>query len=282
MKNAFTIDLEDWFCSHNLKDVIKYEQWDSQVSRVERNTEILLNLLQKNRTKATFFVLGWVAERFPHLIEVIHQEGHEISSHGYAHKQLTSISPAEFEEDVTKSILIIEKIIGRSPEGYRAPAFSLTQESEWAVPILKRLNFKYDSSIYPVTWNPDYGVADAQLAIHKHENGLVEVPLSCATFGKQRIPCSGGAYLRFYPFFVFNFLLKQVLSQKRPFIFYIHPWEVDNDFPKLSMPFSKSIRHHYNLNSTVPKITRLLHEFEFTTIHDLLSSDSSCNANANS
>ena len=96
MKNAFTIDLEDWFCSHNLKDVIKYEQWDSQVSRVERNTEILLNLLQKNRTKATFFVLGWVAERFPHLIEVIHQEGHEISSHGYAHKQLTSISPAGF------------------------------------------------------------------------------------------------------------------------------------------------------------------------------------------
>jgi polysaccharide deacetylase family protein (PEP-CTERM system associated) len=281
MKNAFTIDLEDWFCSHNLKEVIQYEQWDHQVSRVERNTDILLDLLQKNRTKATFFVLGWVADRFPHLIKSIHQEGHEIASHGYAHRQLTCMSPTEFEEDIIQSIRSIAQIIGQSPLGYRAPAFSLTTQTAWAIPILKKLHFTYDSSIYPITWNPDYGVGDALLTIHQHANGLVEVPLSCATFGKQRVPCSGGAYLRFYPFFIFNFLVKQTIKQGRPFIFYIHPWEVDNGFPKVSMPFSKAIRHHYNLDTTIPKITRLLQEFEFTTMHDVLCSESFIHETAN-
>lgn len=270
MKNAFTVDLEDWFCSHNLLHAVSYQEWDKQESRVERNTELLLTLLQKHQVTATFFVLGWVADRFPGLIRTIHQQGHEIGSHGYAHQQLTNLSPEAFEADLARSMAALQHITGMAPQGYRAPAFSITPQTQWALPLLKKYGFAYDSSVYPFSGHPDYGNAETPLHIHQR-NGLVEVPLSCAAFGRVRFPCSGGAYLRFYPFPLFRALASRVTKQQRPLIFYIHPWELDGDPPKVPLPFSKSVRHYYNTRSSYAKIDRLLGRFEFTSIKDLLT-----------
>ena len=269
MKNAFTIDLEDWFCSHNLKDFVPYEHWENMESRVERNTEALLNLLAKKEVKATFFVLGWIAERYPRLIESVSKEGHEIASHGYAHKQIYLQTPDEFESDIARSNLILNSITGIYPKGYRAPAFSITKSSLWALDILKKHGFVYDSSIYPFSFHPDYG-HNTELQIHQNEN-LIEVPLSCATFNSRRIPCSGGAYLRFYPYWLFITLAKRVVRQQRPFIFYIHPWELDHNPPAIRLPMITSLRHYYNYRPTLKKIDQLLQEFEFSTLRDILS-----------
>ena len=141
MKNAFTVDLEDWFCSHNLLSAIRYEHWDRQESRVERNTYALLDLLRKHKTEATFFVLGWIADRFPGLVRAIYREGHEIASHGYAHRQLMGLRPEEFRADVEHSMTAIEGATGSRPNGYRAPAFSITEQTQWALAVLQQLGF---------------------------------------------------------------------------------------------------------------------------------------------
>ena len=270
MKSAFTVDLEDWFCSHNLKSVIKYQDWDKLESRVERNTISLLNFLNKNKITATFFVLGWIADRFPDLILAIHNEGHEIASHGYAHRQVTSQNPKEFEQDIIRSIHSLMSIIGAKPKGYRAPAFSITAQTTWALPILKRNGIIYDSSIYPFSLHPEYGNPEIQLKIHTVQ-GIIEVPLSCYSIGNFRIPCSGGAYLRFYPFPLFKYLAKSVVKQQQPFIFYIHPWEIDKDGPKIRLQVDKSLRHYYNIGATFPKMEALANEIEFTSIENILS-----------
>ena len=269
MKSAFTVDLEDWFCSHNLKEAIKYEDWDRLESRVEKNTMLLINLLHKNNTKATFFVLGWIAERFPQLIEIIYREGHEIASHGYSHRQINTQKPSEFEEDIKKSLSVLENLTRQKPKGYRAPAFSITKQTQWALPILKNQGFIYDSSIYPFSLHSEYGIRDVPLEIHQNIS-LLEIPLSCATFGKFRMPCSGGAYLRFYPFPIFKSLAKKVIKQKRPLIFYIHPWELDTNPPRVALKFSRSLRHYYNRNSTFQKVDTLIKEIEFTSIENLI------------
>jgi polysaccharide deacetylase family protein (PEP-CTERM system associated) len=270
MKNVFTVDLEDWFCSHNLKSVIRYESWDQLESRVEQNATALLHLLDRNKTKATFFVLGWIASRFPGLVQIIQKEGHEIASHGYAHQQITSQTPEEFERDIIASVDVLKNITGEHPKGYRAPAFSITSHTQWALPILKTHGIQYDSSIYPFSLHPDYGNAAVPLSQHDHD-GLTEIPLSCATIGKFRIPCSGGAYLRFYPLSVFTLLAKRVRKQGRPLIFYIHPWEIDRNPPRISLPFTKSLRHYYNNRSTLHKVEVLLKEFEFTSFQNFMS-----------
>lgn len=269
MKNAFTVDLEDWFCSHNLKSFIAYEDWDKMESRVEANTEALLNLLARKKVTATFFVLGWIATRYPQLIEAIYKEGHEIASHGYAHRQITFQTPEEFESDIVRCNVTLNAIVGEKPKGYRAPAFSITKDTLWALDILKKNGFTYDSSIYPFSFHPDYGYSSTKLTIH--QNGqLIEVPLSCATFYHRRIPCSGGAYLRFYPYRLFRSLAKRVVDQNRPFIFYIHPWELDKNPPKIRLPMLTSVRHYYNYAPTLKKIGQLVEEFEFTSLEDVL------------
>ncbi len=269
MKNAFTIDLEDWFCSHNLVSAIKYEDWHLLESRVLPNTYSLMELLNRNKTKATFFVLGWIAERFPALISDIHKEGHEIASHGFAHRQVTHQDSYEFQADLERSIEILRSITGIRPKGYRAPAFSITEKTSWALPILMNKGFLYDSSIYPLHYHPDYGNDKVPLEIHTN-NGLIEVPLSCTSIAGFRMPCSGGAYLRFYPYSLFTKLVRRVNKENRPLIFYIHPWEIDDNPPKLQVGLTKSIRHSYNISSTYKKIEKLLGEFEFTSIEEIL------------
>ncbi|TFF33973.1 XrtA system polysaccharide deacetylase [Mucilaginibacter psychrotolerans] len=271
MKNAFTVDLEDWFCSHNLIGEIKYEDWDKQEGRVTAPTLRLLDLLKKYNRKATFFVLGWVADRYPELIQKVAADGHEIASHGYSHKLLTGITSDFFEEDLLKSVNAIERACGVKPTGYRAPAFTVVNSTKWAFDILKKLGFTYDSSVYPTSVHPDYGIGDAPLSIYSPQNGLTEIPLSCAVLFNRNIPCSGGAYLRFLPYFFYKQLVNSVIKSGRSYIFYTHPWEIDTEIPRIKLPVFKAMRHYTNLASTFGKIERLLQDFEFTSLQDILS-----------
>jgi polysaccharide deacetylase family protein (PEP-CTERM system associated) len=271
MKNSFTVDVEDWFCSHNLQGQISFNQWHQLESRVVRNTDALLELLDRYNVKATFFVLGWVAEKFPALVRDIASMGHEIGSHGYAHQLVTQLNRDSFREDVQLSIDAIYAASGIMPVGYRAPAFSITPRTLWALPLLQQLGMKYDSSVYPFAYHPDYGLPNAPLERYEIIPGLQEIPMSCSMQWGVRIPCSGGAYLRFFPYGMFRKLVKKVTAE-RPFIFYIHPWELDSQSPRIALPFLKSARHYANLGTTQKKLERLLQEFEFTSMQNMLQS----------
>jgi len=270
MKNAFTVDLEDWFCSHNLKGAIGYEEWNNLPGRVVKPTMDILQLLAKHNCKATFFVLGWIADHYPELIQIIVQEGHEIASHGYAHELLTGMTRNQFEDDLKKSVNAIHSAAGVLPVGYRAPAFTVTKSTLWALDVLKDNGFTYDSSIYPTGVHPDYGLANAPLSIYQANEALTEIPLSCATLFGQNIPCSGGAYLRFLPYPVYKMLVGRVVDAGRSFIFYIHPWEIDENMPRVKLPVLKGLRHYTNLSTTMGKMDRLLQDFEFSSIKDIL------------
>ncbi|MET1057946.1 MAG: XrtA system polysaccharide deacetylase [Pedobacter sp.] len=270
MINGFTIDLEDWFCSHNLKGSIRYEDWDNLPGRVVQPTIQILELLRKYQCKATFFVLGWIAERYPDLIRVISAEGHEIASHGYSHKLLTEMTRETFKEDAEKSIVAIYNACGVKPKGFRAPAFTVVESTLWALDVLQELGFTYDSSIYPTSVHPDYGIGDAPLSIFSPQKDLVEIPLSCAQVFGRNIPCSGGAYLRFFPYYFYKKLVDNVIDSGRSFIFYIHPWEIDADMPRVELPFTKHLRHYSNLLYTFGKMERLLQDYRFTSLENIL------------
>ncbi len=266
-QNLFTVDLENWFCSHNLADAVPFSTWDELENRVAPPTFRLLDLLEKYQVQAVFFVLGWTAERNPSLIREISARSHEIATHGFSHRQITKMSPAEFEDDLVRSLEILQPLAKNQIRGFRAPAFSVTSQTIWALKILEKYGLTFDSSIYPTAMNPDYGIADAPLHPFKTQNGLLELPLSVATFGKKRVPCSGGGYLRLLPYPIFKKLAKRCNSQGRPFIFYIHPWELDPGFPKIGgLAPLKKWRHYQNLDTTFSKIERLLTDFRFGTI----------------
>jgi polysaccharide deacetylase family protein (PEP-CTERM system associated) len=270
MKNLFTVDVEDWFCSHNLQQNIRFSEWDRLEGRVVKNTHRLLELLSRYNVQATFFVLGWVAEKYPSLVRDIASGGHEISSHGFAHQLLTNLDAVSFRKDLQRSIQAIEASTGLLPLGYRAPAFSVTRKTLWAWPVLKEMGIEYDSSVYPFAYHPDYGLPESPLEIHEAIPGLLEIPMSCSTKFGLKIPCSGGAYLRFFPYPFFKKLIGHVIAAGRPFIFYIHPWELDKDSPRVNLPFLKATRHYTNLHTTEKKLERLLQEFEFGSIKRML------------
>ena len=269
MINGLTIDLEEWFCSHNLKQTIHYSRWEKCERRVEKNTNYLLDLFDKHQVRATFFVLGWVAERYPELVEEIKCRGHEIGTHGFAHQLVNHLNPESFKRDLYESIEVITRITGEPVTGFRAPAFSINNRTIWAVQIIKNAGLLYDSSVYPIAYHPDYGMPDAPLHLFSFENGLVEIPMSCVTYGRRRIPCSGGGYFRLLPYWVYHKLTKELHRQQRPLIFYLHPWELDPDTPKVRLSATAHFRHYNNLSSTKEKLERLLSAFKFTSLQNL-------------
>ena len=270
MKNAITIDLEDWFCAKNLSGIIKYEQWNKCELRIVENTKRLLDILERKNTKATFFVLGWIAERVPDLIKEIDSLGHEIASHGYSHISIYNMSNADFEEDIKRALSVKKGIINNDIIGYRSPSFSVTVNTLWALSVLEKNGFKYDSSVFPLRFHPDYGIGKAPLNIYRDSSGIAEVPLSCIQLFNLRIPFGGGAYFRFYPFSLSRLLMKMCNKQGRSFIFYLHPWEIDIFQPKMSLPFPKNLRHYYNIKNTIVKFSDILDCFSFTTVRNLL------------
>jgi polysaccharide deacetylase family protein (PEP-CTERM system associated) len=270
MRNIMSIDLEDWFQVHNLSGAIPYEEWDRCELRVVANTARILTLLQKHRVKATFFALGWVAERLPGLVRDIAGEGHEIASHTYAHKLLTHQTPEEFEKDLEKSLAILREVSGQPVNGFRAPSFSVTRMTLWAYEIMRRQGIAYDSSVFPIGFHPDYGISDAPLTFYRTTGSIVELPLSCARVLGRSIPCSGGGYFRLFPYEVNRSLMRRCNAEGRPVVFYIHPWEFDPDQPRVRLSKLKAFRHYTNLHKTEERFDRLLRDFAFGSIRDTL------------
>jgi len=271
MKNAFSVDVEDWFCVHNLEKTFPFDQWPAQELRVEPSTRRILTLLEKHNVHATFFVLGWVAEKCPRLIIDLAAAGHEVATHGYAHIIVKQRGPEAFEEDLRRSIEVIESLVRRKVVGFRAPSFSVDYDKPWIFEILAKYGIQYDSSVYPISLHPDYANPGTPLGVHKTVAGITEFPMSCFTFGKVVMPCSGGGYFRLLPYAYTAFGLERCNRQGRPGIFYIHPWEVDPGQPRVkAMPIGKRLRHYVNLDKTQARLSRLLEQFDFTTVRNVL------------
>lgn len=270
MLNVFSIDLEDWFCVKNLDQIIPRDQWETCESRVEASTIQLLDLLDRHKTQATFFVLGWVAERHCDLVREVSRRGHEIATHGYSHRLLTAMTPEEFRADLDRSLEVLAGCVSAPVLGFRAPSFSVTRKTWWALEILKSRGLRYDSSIFPVGFHPDYGIPDSRLDAHEVLNGLWEVPMSCTEMLGRKVPCSGGGYFRLFPYSVTRHLMRLCNEQGRPVMFYLHPWEIDPDQPRVAdMPAGKRFRHYTNLHRTMERLERLLEDFQFTTAREL-------------
>ena len=272
MTNAMSIDLEDWFCVQNLSGLIPRGTWDSCEFRAVESTRKLLRLFRKHDVRATFFVLGWVGERAPDLLKEVQADGHEIASHGYFHRLITEQTPEEFEADLLRSLDVIHSTTSEDVLGYRAPSFTVVKKTLWALDILKKHGIRYDSSIFPIGFHPDYGMADAPLARFEHPNGLTEFPLSVVELAGKRIPVSGGGYFRLMPYPLTRLLMKQCNNAGRPVIFYLHPWELDPGQPRQPLTGLKRFRHYNNLNKTEARLERLLCDFTFQPIREFLPS----------
>lgn len=278
--NALSIDVEDYFHATALSSAIDRSAWDAAESRVERNTNSLLETLDSRDIRATFFVLGWVAERYPSLVRAIADKGHEIGSHGYSHKLIYNQTPKEFREETLKSKRILEDLVGAEVAGYRAASFSITPKSAWAIDILIEAGFKYDSSLYPVSHDL-YGDRTAPRFPHWKEGsngqGLVEFPLSTLSLPGFRVPVGGGGYFRLYPYWFLKWSLSAInRKEKMPFVFYLHPWEIDADQPRLDVKGFSRFRHYNNLHKSQQRLNRLLDEFKFGTCSDVLSQVELC------
>jgi polysaccharide deacetylase family protein (PEP-CTERM system associated) len=271
LRNAFTIDLEDWYCSRALEGIIPRDEWSGCESRIVRSTRPLLDLLDAHRTEATVFVLGYVAEREPDFIREIADRGHEIATHGYFHQHLGDLTPEEFARDLDRAIEVTERASGRKIGGYRAPIFSITPRTvDWAVDIIRSRGLWYDSSIMPTAGHPEYGFPGAPLHVHQHRNGLVEVPISCAEVMGRRVPATGGGWFRHLPYGVSSTLFHRVMRVLRPVVFYVHPWEIDPDPPRLPLPMLRRLRHYHGLDGMFGKIETMLREHSFTSIETML------------
>jgi polysaccharide deacetylase family protein (PEP-CTERM system associated) len=266
MFNALTIDVEDYYMVSAFADRIKFEDWCGFECRVERNTHTILDMLGRYDVKATFFVLGWVAERYPELIKNIHGAGHEIACHGYNHRLVYDLTPDQFREDVRMAKDILENITGTEVKGFRATSYSIVKETLWALDVLIEEGFRYDSSIFPIH-HDRYGMPDAERFPHvlKRDAGLIMEfpPTTYRVFG-QNIPVAGGGYLRLFPHLITRAAIKCINErEKKTAIIYFHPWEIDVDQPRLKGRLKSKIRHYINLSSTLPKIKNLLQEFKF-------------------
>lgn len=274
IRNALTIDVEDYYHVAALEAVIRVEDWERYESRVEKNTHRLLDLLERYATKATFFVLGWVAERQPHLVRTLAERGHEVASHGYAHQRVYTQTPEQFREETRRSKAILEEIIGRAVLGYRAATYSITRQSLWALDILQEEGFVYDSSIFPVRHDL-YGIAGYPRFCHviegKQGAGLIEFPLSTLQCGKMSIPIAGGGYLRLFPFAFTQWGIRHLnVAEQRPAVVYLHPWEVDPEQPRVSVRGLSRFRHYHNLARMEGRLAGLLQEFNFSSMQEVL------------
>ena len=271
MKNALTVDLEDWFCVHNMSRIIRKEEWDKCDLRISENTARLLSIFERHQARATFFVLGWIADRLPDLVQQIEKKGHEIASHGYSHALLSEFGPESFKKDLERALATTQKCSSRPVIGFRAPSFSITEKTKWAFEILSAHGIRYDSSVVPTSFHPDYGMKGCPLSVYPIHPGLLEVPISSIRVLGINLPFSGGGYFRLLPYWLTKFFFKKCHREGRPVVFYIHPWEIDPGQPRLKLPWTKRFRHYHNLDKTLARLERLLQDFEFATIREILS-----------
>jgi polysaccharide deacetylase family protein (PEP-CTERM system associated) len=270
MHNIFSVDVEDYFHPTEVGAGIDSDTWPSLESRVDVGTSILLDKLEEKNVKATFFVLGWVAEQKPALVRRIAAAGHEVACHSHRHRLIYDLSPAEFKADTCEAVQAIEDACGITPRAYRAPSFSITQKSFWALDILVELGFTHDSSISPIV-HDRYGIPGAPRhahVIHTSSGPIMEVPAATVRLSEHRIaPVGGGAYLRLFPYRYTAAGIRRINSaEQQPACLYVHPWELDPDQPRLAKGRIARARTYTGLASVAHKIGRLLNDFEFTTL----------------
>jgi polysaccharide deacetylase family protein (PEP-CTERM system associated) len=265
--NAITVDLEDWY--QGLE--IPRECWHGYESRVVSSARRLLSLLAETDVRATFFTLGDVAERHPDLVREISNAGHEIGTHGESHEFVYRLTPDSFRAEISRMAAVLCDLTGREVLGHRAPFFSVTRESLWALDVLAELGFRYDSSIFPVH-NYRYGIPDAPRWPHRVSatNRLVEFPISTWRVLGTNLPIAGGAYFRIYPYAITRMGLRSLNRAGHPAVFYLHPWELDPDHPRIPVPRRIAATHYFNLSATECRLRRLLRDFRFAPASEVL------------
>ena len=264
--NAMSVDVEDWFQVSAFEGSIARSSWDSLDCRVERNVERILGLFEDARIKATFFTLGWVAERYPQVVRSIVGAGHELASHGYSHVRATEQSEHEFREDVTRTKVMLEDLSGVAVNGYRATSYSINRRNLWALDELQRAGYRYSSSIYPIRHDL-YGMPDApRFAFRTRPGAILEIPITTIDLGPKRIPCGGGGFFRLFPYAWSRWALRRVNREERqPGVFYFHPWEIDPQQPRVShAPLRSRVRHYLALERMEPRLKQLLRDFRWS------------------
>lgn len=274
MINALSFDIEDYYQVSAFEKVVNRDRWEQYPSRVENNTRRVLDLLDQRNTKATFFVLGWVAERHPALVRDIHARGHEVACHGYSHRLIYTQTPDEFEQETRRSKDILEAAIGSRIRGYRAASYSITRRSLWALDILHDLGFEYDSSVFPVR-HDRYGIPDAPRFPHEIRLGgggkLTEFPVATLNIWGYRLPVGGGGYFRIFPYSLIAYAIAHLNEkEQQPAMFYLHPWELDPDQPRIQAGRLSRFRHYHNLKKCEQRLRRLLDTRVFTTAANVL------------
>jgi polysaccharide deacetylase family protein (PEP-CTERM system associated) len=273
IKNALTVDVEDYFHVSAFAGSIDQKDWNGIPLRVVHNTQRLLQLFADSNVKATFFVLGWVAERVPELVRDIAKEGHEVACHGYSHELVYNQSPEVFRQETVRSKSLLEDIIQAPVYGYRAASYSITDRSLWAIDVLCEAGFKYDSSIFPIR-HDRYGIPGSPEHPYNLDspNGqvLTEFPLSTASILGYRLPVAGGGYFRLYPYRLTKMGLSQINRKDQPFIFYMHPWEIDPAQPRIAASRLSRFRHYNNLNKFESRLQNLMNDFRFGRASDVL------------
>ena len=269
--NALSIDVEDYFQVSAFEHAIDRKSWDSLEHRVARNMDRIFDIFSGANVKATFFILGWVAERYPDIVRKIIQNGHELASHGYGHQRVSDLSRDQFKQDLIHAKQILEDISGCLIKGYRAPSYSIGKANIWALEVLAETGHEYSSSIYPVK-HDHYGYPGApRFAFKDEKTGLIEIPITTMQVFSRLFPAGGGGFFRFYPYALSKWAINRVNSSDRqPAVFYLHPWELDPQQPRQKNISSKSrFRHYLNLDKTESRLIRLLSDFEWGKIDDV-------------
>ena len=273
--NAMTIDVEDYFHVSVFDGIVPRSEWATLESRVCRNTDRLLGILGEHGVRGTFFVLGWVADRHPGLVKQIADAGHEIASHGYGHRLVYDQTPAAFREDVRRAKRILEDASGQPVVGYRAPSYSIVPRSLWALDVLIEEGHTYDASIFPIR-HDRYGIpvsARHPYLIERRSGRIVEAPASTTEVGGTHLPIAGGGYFRLLPYGWTQWGIRRVnQTEGRPVIFYLHPWEIDPEQPRLPVGFLGRVRHYRNLDQTESRLRQLLGEFAWGSLRSVLPS----------
>jgi polysaccharide deacetylase family protein (PEP-CTERM system associated) len=268
VEHLFTVDVEDYFQVNAFEDTVDRSGWDGYTTRVERNVDLILDLLDRKQTKGTFFTLGWVADRRPQVVRRIAEAGHEVASHGWWHRRVTHMTPEEFREDLRSSRALLEDVSGQRVFGFRAPSFSIRPGMEWAFDLMLEEGYGYDSSLFPIR-RPDYGYPGADPAphyLHRPPGTLLELPLATLALAGLRVPAAGGGYFRQFPYAVCHAAFRRLSRAGITGMFYIHPWEVDPGQPRLPVSLLSRIRHYTGLEKTLPRLERLLSDFRFTSV----------------
>lgn len=269
LTNAMTVDVEDYFHVTAFANSLSRADWSSQEVRVERNTRQLLEMFDRRNVRATFFVLGWVTERLPGLIRELHQSGHEIACHGLTHELVYKQTPQLFRQETQRSKALLEDITGTKVRGYRAASYSITSQSLWALDILEELGFEYDSSVFPVR-HDTYGIPGASRTPFRVASGrLLEVPLTTVKVLGQNMPCAGGGYFRLLPYGVFRWAMRRANAEGLPAVFYLHPWEVDPEQPRIDAPWLSRFRHYTNLHRTAARLEALMDDFRWASMEEV-------------